>query len=634
MTFGSVLENVFGGGNGGSLNPRYMLAKGNGMIDSIGASTRSFYNLQYIQAPAGSTLDLVNGDLKTTYTVQAGFGGTSAPSFSTAGKITIAATTTLWSFIILDGLSVWGQYEFATPITATTATVFDTSGNGRHLTITVADQAAMSAMCLSRRGTGGGDWLNLKGFSERENLLKSNLVGTSDVSLSSPGDGFYTLTKTTALSDKQVRFFRADNHSLAKSTTYIARCALLALPGKPGVADIGWYGSGWSGGSITKVSGPGTVSTPYTWKPSTVTGLSETEPTIIDVKKTNLTIGVSGADVWLYPGGAASTAVGDGCRVGLIQLCVGATVRPYTKVLSTEFTIQPVVTNGPPSLGNVVCMGDSLTASYPALMVGKFPQSTIINKSVGGQTSAQMLARFTSDVIDTGADLCLLFCGINDVQTSVASATTITNIQSMLNMADAANITVILATVSPFGLATTWTSARQILLDDINTFIRSAGLPYADMWNVFVDGATVNLKSAYAMADNLHFNVPGITLEADTFADVVRATYGSGGANALDVFGLPAINPGRAKYNLVAVSNPTDTTIVDAHTYSLPDCAEMRTASGWTGTANAFYNADGTVKTITGATLKANGAGPLLWFGDAKWVVFKDSASAKLALGV
>ena len=83
------------------------------------------------------------------------------------------------------------------------------------------------------------------------------------------------------------------------------------------------------------------------------------------------------------------------------------------------------------------------------------------------------------------------------------------------------------------------------------------------------------------------------------------------------------------------IYTPNPTSIVDHHTYSLADSHQMRSVTGWTyGTANAFYNADGTAKELTGLELKQAGIGPLLWIGDSKWLAFKSASEAKRALKV
>ena len=70
----------------------------------------------------------------------------------------------------------------------------------------------------------------------------------------------------------------------------------------------------------------------------------------------------------------------------------------------------------------------------------------------------------------------------------------------------------------------------------------------------------------------------------------------------------PLIYQGRAKYPFTADSDWDNATP--------PDAPEPREASGWTyGNANWAYNADGTAKTVSKATLEENGAGLRFYFG-------------------
>ena len=72
----------------------------------------------------------------------------------------------------------------------------------------------------------------------------------------------------------------------------------------------------------------------------------------------------------------------------------------------------------------IVCIGDSLTYHtntyicqtnllWPALLQARTGH-TIINKGISGNTSAEMLARFTTDVIANSPDYCIIECGGND----------------------------------------------------------------------------------------------------------------------------------------------------------------------------------------------------------------------------
>lgn len=131
--------------------------------DQKGVSDRTLYQRQYIQGPVTFTHA---GLITACVCGVADYQGTAGlPSFTTPGQMTIDSGT-FWSFQI----SAWGDgstpstYEFATPLTATTGVVFDTSGNGRHLLFTVTDQAAMDAVCQVSREK-GSDWLNQEGFT-------------------------------------------------------------------------------------------------------------------------------------------------------------------------------------------------------------------------------------------------------------------------------------------------------------------------------------------------------------------------------------------------------------------------------------------------------------------------------------
>jgi hypothetical protein len=108
----------------------------------------------------------------------------------------------------------------------------------------------------------------------------------------------------------------------------------------------------------------------------------------------------------------------------------------------------------PPNLEHnptVVFIGDDLTADW------KLPYPLWINKGVAGETSGQTLARFQHDVIDLHPDIVHIETGMNDYTSADWIAPcgvnvplliqTCSNLISMINMADAANILVIVGTI-------------------------------------------------------------------------------------------------------------------------------------------------------------------------------------------
>lgn len=103
----------------------------------------------------------------------------------------------------------------------------------------------------------------------------------------------------------------------------------------------------------------------------------------------------------------------------------------------------------PPSTNaRVVFIGDSITETWkpsvPALFTGD-----VIDRGVSGATTAQMLARFRADVIHLRPAVVHIMGGINDINSATGTALTRSNIESMVELARAHGITVILGSVTP-----------------------------------------------------------------------------------------------------------------------------------------------------------------------------------------
>ncbi len=99
----------------------------------------------------------------------------------------------------------------------------------------------------------------------------------------------------------------------------------------------------------------------------------------------------------------------------------------------------------------VIFLGDSITESWkpsvPALFTGD-----ILDRGVSGQTTTQMLARFRTDVIDLHPAVVHIMGGINDIHSPPGTALTRSNIESMVELARANGITVVLGAVTPSSL--------------------------------------------------------------------------------------------------------------------------------------------------------------------------------------
>ncbi|HEV7691027.1 MAG TPA: SGNH/GDSL hydrolase family protein [Hyphomonadaceae bacterium] len=108
----------------------------------------------------------------------------------------------------------------------------------------------------------------------------------------------------------------------------------------------------------------------------------------------------------------------------------------------------------------VVFMGDSITQSWLFGDSALFGPATV-NRGISGQTTPQMLLRFRADVLGLKPRAVHIMAGVNDIAGNTGPTTIEdieSNIASMVELAKAHNVTVILATVLP---AATFTWAPQ-----------------------------------------------------------------------------------------------------------------------------------------------------------------------------
>ncbi len=101
----------------------------------------------------------------------------------------------------------------------------------------------------------------------------------------------------------------------------------------------------------------------------------------------------------------------------------------------------------------VVFFGDSITEGW-----GKegsstfFPGKGYLNRGISGQTTAQMLVRFSQDVLALRPNVVVILAGTNDIAGNTGPSTQAMiedNLQAMLDLAKAHGIAVVLASVLP-----------------------------------------------------------------------------------------------------------------------------------------------------------------------------------------
>ena len=100
----------------------------------------------------------------------------------------------------------------------------------------------------------------------------------------------------------------------------------------------------------------------------------------------------------------------------------------------------------------IVLMGDSITEFWKVNDETFFTLNNLINRGISGQTTPQMLLRFRQDVIDLKPSKVVILAGINDIAENtgpISLETVFGNIVSMVELAKANNIKVVLCSVLP-----------------------------------------------------------------------------------------------------------------------------------------------------------------------------------------
>lgn len=100
----------------------------------------------------------------------------------------------------------------------------------------------------------------------------------------------------------------------------------------------------------------------------------------------------------------------------------------------------------------VVFMGNSITEEWGKVYPDFFKDKPYINRGISGQTTPQMLVRFRQDVVNLKPKVVAILAGTNDIAGNTGPSTLEMieeNIASMVDIAKANNIKVVLCSVLP-----------------------------------------------------------------------------------------------------------------------------------------------------------------------------------------
>ena len=144
----------------------------------------------------------------------------------------------------------------------------------------------------------------------------------------------------------------------------------------------------------------------------------------------------------------------------------------------------------------VVFMGNSITENWAYYHPEFFTSHNYLGRGIGGQTSAHMLVRFQSDVIDLHPKVVVIMAGTNDVAHNdfwVAPEQVVNNVISMCTLAQANGIIPIISSIPPCN-SFVWRreieNAGQTIVD-INTALKAYAeahqIVYVDYHSALVD---------------------------------------------------------------------------------------------------------------------------------------------------
>lgn len=188
-----------------------------------------------------------------------------------------------------------------------------------------------------------------------------------------------------------------------------------------------------------------------------------------------------------------------------------------------------------PAEDRVVFLGDQVTESWGRGRQAFFPGKPYLNRGIGGQTTPQMLVRFRQDVISLKPKVVVILAGANDVASTYGPATegmTAENVMSMVELAQANGIRVVLASVTPVCDCFANQTARrpQGKIIGLNGWIKDyaarSGATYLDYYSALADGR--NLKKDLTV-DGLLPNDAGYSIMAPLAEKAIAHALGKDG---------------------------------------------------------------------------------------------------------
>lgn len=190
---------------------------------------------------------------------------------------------------------------------------------------------------------------------------------------------------------------------------------------------------------------------------------------------------------------------------------------------NAELLAQPADPN------RVVFLGNSITDGWPTAHPEFFSKNGYVGRGISGQTSYQFLSRFREDVINLKPKIVVINVATNDIAENshpYDADRTFGNVMSMVELAEANGIQVVLTTTLPaagFRWNQSITDAPEkiaALNARLKAYADSKGIPFADYHSALVAPDGRSLDARYS-SDGVHPNSAGYEVMEDVITSVL-----------------------------------------------------------------------------------------------------------------
>ncbi|HEX5283057.1 MAG TPA: SGNH/GDSL hydrolase family protein [Bryocella sp.] len=173
----------------------------------------------------------------------------------------------------------------------------------------------------------------------------------------------------------------------------------------------------------------------------------------------------------------------------------------------------------PTQPGRVVFYGDSITDAWTRNGGTFFPGKPYVNRGISGQTTEQMVVRFRQDVVNLHPTAVVILAGTNDIAGNTGPETPEMiedNFRSMVDLARANNIRVVLASVLP-AAGYPWKPSAgnpaekiRALNDWLKGYAAEKNITYLDYYSAMA-GPNGGMKPGISI-DGVHPNAAGYAI--------------------------------------------------------------------------------------------------------------------------